>query len=164
MANRRTKLIDIYNSDTIVRTFILFSQTARGVLKYIDAYLYRKARLSTVQLIVLKTLASNGGVMTPSEIAEWTQTERNNITTLVQRMKQDGLVTAERNSSNRRIMNVTLTNKGREVLDQAMPVAEESVSQVMLSITEGDAILLEKLLRVIRQNAQSGLEDLTKRT
>ena len=155
---------DLHFKENTIRTFIQFVQTARSVLKYTDTYLYRKARLSTVQLIVLRTLAGNGGVMTPSEIAKWTQTERNNITTLVQRMKQDGLVTAERNSSNRRIMNVTLTNKGREVLDQAMPVAEESVSQVMLSITEGDAILLEKLLRVIRQNAQSGLEDLTKRT
>ena len=164
MANRRTKLIDIDNRDTTLRTFILFSQTARGVLKYADAYLYRKARLSTVQLIVLKTLASNDGVMTPSEIAEWTQTERHNITTLVQRMKQGGLVTAEPNSSNRRIMNVTLTNKGQEVLDRAIPVAKEIVSQVMLSITEGDAIPLEKLLRVLRQNAQSGLEDLTKYT
>ena len=164
MANRRTKLIDIDNRDTTLRTFILFSQTARGVLKYADAYLYRKARLSTVQLIVLKTLASNDGVMTPSEIAEWTQTERHNITTLVQRMKQGGLVTAEPNISNRRIMNVTLTNKGQEVLDRAIPVAKEIVSQVMLSITEGDAIPLEKLLRVLRQNAQSGLEYLTKYT
>ncbi len=100
--------------------------------------------------------------MTPSEIAEWTQTERHNITALIDRMKQDGLVTTERNSSDKRLVNVTLTDKGREVLSQAMPVAEEIVDRVMLSIDEGDAALLEKHLRTLRQNTHDGLGNVTK--
>ena len=56
-------------------------------------------------------------------------------------MRQDGLVTAERNSSNKRLVNITLTDKGRETLNRAMPVAKEIVDQVMLSIDEGDAAL-----------------------
>jgi len=51
---------------------------------------------------------------------------------------------------------VTLTDKGRGVLRQAVPVAREVVDQVMLSIAEGDATLLEKTLRVLRQNAHYG--------
>jgi len=101
---------------------------------------------------------------THSVIAEWTQTERHNITTLVDRMKRDGLVTSERNSSDKRIVNVDLTDKGREALNRAMTVAEEIVSRVMLSIDEGDAALLEKSLRVLRQNTSDGLEHLAKRT
>ena len=151
-------MIDVDHEDTILRTFILFVQTARVVLKYTDAYLYRKAGLSAIKLIVLRVLLSNNGSMTPSEIAEWTQTERHNITELVNRMKREGLVTAERNNRDRRFVNITLTDKGREVLGQTMPVAREIVDQVMSSTTEGDAILLEKLLRVLRQNAQDRLE------
>ena len=151
-------MINVDHEDTILRTFILFVQTARVVLKYTDAYLYRKAGLSAIKLIVLRVLLSNNGSMTPSEIAEWTQTERHNITELVNRMKREGLITAERNNRDRRFVNITLTDKGREVLGQAMPVAREIVNQVMSSTTEGDAILLEKLLRVLRQNAQGGLE------
>ena len=158
MANRVRTLIDVDHEDTILRTFILFVQTAREVLKYTDAYLYRKAGLSAIKLIVLRILVSNNGIMTPSEIAEWTQTERHNITELVNRMKREGLVTAERNNRDKRFVNITLTDKGREVLGQAMPVAREIVNQVMSSTTEGDAILLEKLLRVLRQNAQDRLE------
>ena len=151
-------MINVDHEDTILRTFILFVQTAREVLKYTDAYLYREVHLSTIKLIVLRVLASNNGVMTPSEIAEWTQTERHNITELVNRMKREGLVTAERNNRDRRFVNITLTDKGREVLGQTMPVAREIVNQVMSSTTESDAILLEKLLRVLRQNAQGRLE------
>jgi len=157
MANMTHRLIDVNHDDTILRTFILFVQTARSVLKYSDAHLSRKARLSTIKLIALQALASNNGVMTPSEVAEWTQTERHNITTLINRMRRDGLVAAERNSSDKRFVNVTLTDKGREALNRAMPVAEEIVDQVMSSIDEGDAALLEKHLRTLRQNAYDGL-------
>lgn len=164
MASRRTTLINIsdrYELDNILRTFILFSQTAREVLKYADAYVFREASLSLIQLITLQSLAANNGIMTPSDIAEWTQTERHNITTLIRRMKRNGLVTAERNSHDKRIVNVILTEKGREVLTQAMPVARKVVDQVMLSISEEDAIHLEKLLSVLRQNAHSGFKNIS---
>ena len=157
------RLIDVSHDDTIVRTFILLVQTARSISKYADSRLYRKARLSVVKLIALRALASNNGVMTPSEIAEWTQTEPHNMTGLVDRMRQDGLVTAERDSSNRRLVNVALTDKGQEVLSQAMLVAREVVNQVMLSIDEGDAALLEKHLRTLRQNAYDGFEGFANR-
>jgi len=154
--------IDVDHEDAVLRTFILFVQTARSILKYTDAHLYTNARLSIIKLIVLQALASNNRAMTPSEIAEWTQTERHHITALIGRMRQDGLVTAERNSSNKRFVNITLTDKGRETLDRAMPVAKEVVDQVMLSIDEGDAALLEKYLRTLRQNADDSLENIAK--
>ena len=147
------RLIRVDHDDAVLRTFILFVQTAREVLKYTDTHLYRKAHLSTIKLVVLRVLASNAGVMTPSEIAKWTQTERHNITTLIQRMSRDGPVTIERNSSDKRFVNITLTDKGREVLDQTMPVAREVVDQIMSSISEDDATLIDKQLRVLRQNA-----------
>ncbi len=162
MANRVPRLIDTYHDDIILRTFILFTQTAHAVQKYGDAHFYRKSRLSVIKFIVLKILATNGGTMTPSEIAEWTFRERHNITTLVDRLKRDGLVRVERNIKDKRFVNVSLTAKGRKVLKQAMPVARDIVNRVMSSISEGDAILLEKSLRVLRQNAHDGLEHLAK--
>ncbi len=157
-------MIDIDHEDTIIRSFILFVQTAYAILKYADAQLYRKARLSISKLVVMRALASNNGVMTPSEITEWTQTERHTITTLVDRMKRDGLIRTERNPRDKRSVNVSLTDKGREVLMQAMPVAREIVDQVMSSISEDDALQLEKSLRVLRQNAHHGLEYAAKRS
>lgn len=156
-----SKLIEVEHEDAVLSTFILFMQTAQEVLKYADARLNRKARLSVSKLIVLKAIDSSGAMM-PSEIARWTNTERHNITTLIARMKKDGLVTAERDDSDKRSIKVELTDKGREVLKQAMPVAREVVNQVMLSLTEGDATLLNDKLRILRQNAHDGLEDFVK--
>ncbi|MFC2063269.1 MarR family winged helix-turn-helix transcriptional regulator [Chloroflexota bacterium] len=155
-------IMDVGHEDTILRAFILCVQTARAVLKYTDTHLNRKAGLSSIKLIVLRVLASNKRAMMPSEIADWTQTEPHNITALIDRMKKDGFVTSERSSKNKRLVNITLTDKGREALDQAMPVAREIVDQVMSSITEGDAALIEEHLRTLRQNAHQGLDIITK--
>ena len=152
------ELIEVDHEDAVPSAFVLFLQTAQVVLKYADSYLYRRTRLSVIKLIVLKILASSSGDMAPSRIAELTNRGRNNITTLVGRMKRDGLVTAKRNSSNKRLVNINLTGKGREVLSQAMPVEKEIFNQVMLSITEDDAELLKKKLTILRQNAQEGGE------
>ncbi len=155
-------MINIYHDDAVLRTFILFIQTARSALKFADAHLYGKTRLSIIKLITLQALVSNDGVMIPTAIAEWTQTERHNITALIRRMQKEGLVTIERNTVDKRSVNVILTDKGRQVHRRAMPVAKEVVDQIMLSITEGDSNLLEKVLTGMRQNADQGLTKVTK--
>ncbi len=162
MANRVHRLRDVDHEDKILRTFILFVQAADTIMKYANTHLYRKERLSMIKVIVLRVLAANGGTMAPSQIAEWTFRERHNITTLIDRMKRDGLVRVERNIRDKRFVSVSLTAKGRKVLKQAMPVAREIVNRVMSSISEGDAVPLENSLRVLRQNAHHGLEHVAK--
>ena len=155
-------MINIYHDDAILRTFILFIQTSRSALRYADAHLYRKARLSVIKLIALQALVKNDGVMRPTGLAEWTQTERHNITALIRRMEREGLVKSERDMVDRRAVNVILTDKGRRTHRRAMPVAREVVDQIMLSMTEGDSNLLEKMLTVMRQNAERGFTKVSK--
>ncbi len=162
MANRVHRLKDVDHEDRILRTFILFVQTSDTIMKYANTHFYRKEGLSVIKVIVLRVLAAHGGTMTPSEIAEWTFRERHNITTLVDRLKRDGLVRVERNNRDKRFLSVSLTAKGRKVLKQATPVARDIVNRVMSSISEGDAIPFEKSLRVLRQNAHDGLVHLAK--
>ena len=158
------RLVDIDHEDPILKAFILFVQTADAILKYADAHFYRKAGLSVTKFVVLRILSTNGGTMKPSEIARWTLRERHNITTLVNRLERDGVVTTKRNDTDRRFVSVTLTDKGWKILRQVTPVARDIVNQAMLSTTKDDAVLLEKLLRVLRQNAHHGLEHVTKRS
>ncbi len=162
MANMVYRLTDTDHDDIILRTFVLFVQTAHVVLKYADAHFYRKTRLSLIKYMMLQVLTANRGTMIPSEIAQWTLRERHDITTLVDRMEAEGLVRTKRHNKDKRSIDVTLTGKGRKVLNQATPAAREIVNISMSSITEGDAILLEKFLRVLSQNAHHGLEYIAK--
>lgn len=133
-------------------------------MKYADAHLYRRSGLSVIKFIVLNGLAFRGGNMRPSEIAEWTYPERHNITTLVERLKKGGFVQTTHDYVDKRLLSVVLTEKGREALNKAMPVAKEIVNQVMSSISKGDIALLEKRLRVLRQNSDHGLRDIARRS
>ena len=110
------------------------------------------------------SLNANKGVMTPSGIAEWTQTERHNITTLVRRMTKDGLIETKPDTNDRRIVNVFITEKGREVLERAMPAAKKVIDLVMLSMSQDDAADMGKVLKSMRLNAHSSLIDILKRS
>ncbi len=72
MAKKLKPPMEVTLDDIILRTFIMFVQTAHTVLKYTDAHFYRKTGLSAIKFIVLNGLAFNGGSMRPSDIAEWT--------------------------------------------------------------------------------------------
>ena len=157
-----TRITEIPHSEITGRTLMLFTQTARLMSKYIDTYFYKKARFSFTQFLVLKTLASHNGVMNQTQIADWTQTELHNITTLVARLKKEELVYTERSDIDKRIVNVFLTDKGRMVQNQAMPVARELIDKIMSSITETDAFNLIQTLEVLRDNAYDGLETIAR--
>ena len=73
------ELIDVDHEDNSLRTFILFVQTADAVSKYTNAQLHKKAGLSSIKFIVLNVLKTNGGNMTPSEIANLTGFHHNSV-------------------------------------------------------------------------------------
>ena len=156
-------MIDVDHEDIILRTFILFTQASDAVAKYANAHFYRKNSLSTIKFMVLQILAVNGGTMSPSEIAEWTLRERHNITTLIVRLERDELIRTERGDKDKRFKNVILTDKGRSVLAETLPTAQEIVSETMSSIGESDIALLERLSKTLRQNAHDGLKSVLKR-
>lgn len=153
--------MQVYLDENILRTFMLLVQTSDKVVRYANARLNR-AGLSLIKFTLLHTLAANGGTMTPSQIAERTFRTRHDITTLVDRLERDGFVTTERQKRDKRYINVTLTDKARQLLPQARTAGREIAGQVMGSTTEADAALLEKLLGTLRQNAHDGLEDCAK--
>jgi DNA-binding MarR family transcriptional regulator len=157
-----TRISKIPHDETIGRTLMLLTQTARLISKYADAYFYKKTDVSFTKFMALKILDSAGKneVMTPTRLAEWTQTELHSVTMLVDRMKKDGLVYTERSEIDRRNVFIFLTDKGRNVLEQAKPLANVLIEHVMSSVTEADAAQLEKILVVLRDNAYDRLESI----
>jgi len=150
-------LVDVEHKDNILRSFILFIQAAHAVLKYADARFYQSG-ISLIKFIALQALELNGGTMMPSHLAEWTFRERHDISTLVDRLERDGFVSTERSHEVRRFVKIILTGKGREALARTLPAAKEVVAQTMCSVTDSDALMMEKLLRTLRQNARDALK------
>lgn len=158
----KRNIVEINETDNTLRTFILLQQTIRVVSKYQDAQLNKDLGLSVIKFIVLMAFYYNPmASVTASDIAHWTDTEPHNITTLIFRMKKDGLITAERNANDKRYLDIALTDKGREAIIGAMPVAQQIMDRLMTSIGEDDMRELERILGGIRKNAYEGIESLS---
>jgi DNA-binding MarR family transcriptional regulator len=152
------RMIDVHHEDPVLQAFMLFIQTARKVAKYCDSRFFQALHLSTVKYIALKALVINGGTLTHSDLAVWTDTERHNITTLVGRMKTEGLVTTERSEDDKRFSKIRLTDKGRHLFVQANPVALGLINDVMSGIGKREAAQLERLLSVLKENTERASE------
>jgi hypothetical protein len=66
--------------------------------------------------------------------------------------------------TDKRFVHVALTDHGRRVLGRLAPVATDITKQMMASLTDDQAMALEESLRLLRQNAHSGLEQCVKRS
>jgi DNA-binding MarR family transcriptional regulator len=144
------------NQNMAIRVFNLFVETAHSVMREADRQLYKAAGLSAGKFTVLIVLSVNGGAMTAAKLAKGTNTRPHNITTLVDRMKKDGLLTTERNESDRRSVRIRLTDKGRAVLAQALPAAREIVARLTASMSKQELAASEKLLTKVKQNIYRG--------
>jgi len=121
----------------------------------------RKTGLSDVKLIVLMAYFYDPTAsITPSHIARWTDTDPHNVTTLVNRMKREGLLETRRDDKDRRFLRISITEKGRTALKEAMPAAQQVLDRLMASLSKDDLLLLEKSLKVIRHNAYEGMASL----
>jgi DNA-binding MarR family transcriptional regulator len=153
-SKNKVEIVSISSEYSIIKTFMLFTQLAGVTIKYIDSQFYRTHHLSMIKYITLKVLVVNGGIMKHSELARWTNTKKHNITTLIERMKRQRLVTTERSEKDRRIINIILTDKGQKVYEKANVEAIKMVQYLMTGIDENDAREFERLLNIIKGNVE----------
>jgi DNA-binding MarR family transcriptional regulator len=147
-------LEDWKEPDPIFRTFLLFQRTAQAVFRYSDMGFYSTLRFNTPVYIALQGILLNGGTATHTDMAYWTNTQIHNITGLVSRMAKAGLVTTERDLQDRRIIHILITEQGRKVYKKAQRVARENMQGVMKGISADQALELEKILAVLRENSK----------
>jgi len=72
-------LMEIYQADNILRGYMIFAKYAAKVMKYADARLREETGFSFIKYMVLHTIAANGETLAPSEIANRTSRNRNDI-------------------------------------------------------------------------------------
>lgn len=74
-----------------------------------------------------------------------------NATRLVEKLRQKGLVERKICEENRRMVEITITNKGLKLLDKIQPQISTNNDLIKNKLTEREAILLADLLDKIRE-------------
>ena len=109
-----------------------------------------KLGLTPPQLYVLATIGF-AGRMPFNEIGAEMMVTVSNLTGIVDRLGEKGLVVRQRDTHDRRVVHVMLTDKGTELYDSSIPSFEKFLSEFFSPLNKTEqkelAVLLRKLMR-----------------
>jgi len=101
--------------------------------------------LTASQFSTLKVLRIHGPLAL-REIAKYILKTGGNMTIVVDNLERDGLVVRDRDTEDRRIVYVRLTQKGEELFDRIYPEHLERIRQAMGGLTDAECEQLMNLL------------------
>jgi DNA-binding MarR family transcriptional regulator len=92
---------------------------------------------------------SNGDGVTLNEISDLVHTSNAAVTSMVNALEGDGLISRLENPDDGRSYVVALTAKGRSLFEQAVPIHHRHISRAMRSLTERErSLLIDLLVRI----------------
>ena len=148
------------NKDAYFNTFMLFTKISDSVIKHIDEKIYDDFQSSFIRYSVLGALVKSKGILKHSDLAAWTNTKKHNITALIERMKEDELVTTKWSQTDRRIHNVLITDKGRNLYKQIDPQVRKMIERLTEGMKEADVRESDRLLNIVKENLKTGYKEL----
>jgi DNA-binding MarR family transcriptional regulator len=107
--------------------------------------LNKKYQVSAPQLSSLLALYENGP-LPPSRIAKYIMVNSSTVTGIIDRLEQKGLVARSRISTDRRVITVTLSDKGRELAEHAPPPIQEKIVEGLQKLPPHE---IEKIVQAL---------------
>ena len=104
--------------------------------------------------------AGDEGLSQPSDIADFIGIDRTATSRALKQMEGSGLITRDEGTGDKRTTRVTLTDLGREKLDQAIPMAVANRTRSENSLTPDELTELRRLLAKLRQGDDTPLKRL----
>lgn len=132
MENRRPELLQ-----TVVR---VFKKMTRMGERFLEQY-----GLLAPEYGILRLLGDNE--LTLSELSERTMRVNSHITALIDKMETKGLVQRIRDRNDRRVVRVSLTDAGRKLRDEVIPIHHSYISRVMAPLSDTEIAELIRLLK-----------------
>jgi DNA-binding MarR family transcriptional regulator len=105
--------------------------------------LNKKYQISSPQLNCLLALHENGP-LPPSRIAKYIMVNSSTVTGIIDRLEQKGLVTRVRNSPDRRVITIELTEAGKKLADNAPPPIQQKIIDGLKRLPQGE---IEEIIR-----------------
>lgn len=145
---RRKQMNESEHYEQLFETYILLRLCAACTLVVRREELHKQG-ISITRFAILYAIKSYGGSATISEIAKRLFHRRNTVKELIDRMNRDGLVSRTKgcDSSDRRLVTVTLTPKGEKMFNRGR--RSKVIIRIMSVLTNSQLEQVSKLLRLI---------------
>jgi len=137
------------SGDTVLRVWLLLHRV-RDTLVLCEDSVFGKYGITTEQFAVLAAVQSRGGSLRPTDLASILERSPNSVSMLVDRMVKAGLVKRTRDRIDRRVINVTLTDKGKKAVEPAAPAGWELVQRILSPLSDQDKHTLAGLLETVK--------------
>ncbi len=105
--------------------------------------------IKTLHFEIMHVL-KNEGTLHPAKIGEKLELAKAQMTQLIDKLVELGFVKRETCSDDRRTINITLTDKGRKVLDEQDNLIIDAVEDNMAVLSQDDLEVLSSSLRNLR--------------
>lgn len=126
--------------------FLAFKKVLKCFYEIAQAY-----GMAPAQLGALRKLWKNDG-MTNTELGEQLFLKTSTVTALIDRMERDGFVFRERNKDDRRVVNIWLTEKGKELKDSVPDIESIIVEKLKAELSVAE---LKELIRLLNKVAEA---------
>jgi DNA-binding MarR family transcriptional regulator len=123
-------------------------------LQHRFARLFREFGLTPSQYNILRILRGEGKPMPCLEIAQRTITVVPGITGLIDRLEEAKLVSRQRSEEDRRVVNVSLTQAGQEVLARLEEPVNDLHAKLLNHFAPEELAELIRLLEKVRQGCE----------
>ena len=134
---------------TAVQTFLTLLRVASDVIENLDACLARHDLLQGRWWVLILLMREQNLTASPSVLAEKAGVTRATMTGLLDSLERTGLVERIPHDEDRRMLNVRLTDKGQQRLDEVMPDYYSRVALVMQELSEKDRSLFMEMLQKV---------------
>lgn len=107
--------------DLYLTTWVRLRQAAEAAMRAVEIEL-GKRQTTLAQTDVLLILSMSKNPLSPGEISSYVFREKHSVSALLSRMQRAGYVKKVRSRKDQRVVKIQIQPKGKELLDQAMPV------------------------------------------
>jgi len=138
-----------FEAENLILTTWLMIHRADALLKICEDKVFGKYKLNAERYAVLVTIQYLGGRAKPSEVAQWLQRSPNSISMLADRMVRAGLIKRARDTKDRRVVHLTISDKGKDALKPSTLAGWEFIRETLSPLSYEDRRTLISLLKMI---------------
>ena len=138
-----------FEAENLILTTWLMIHRADALLKLCEDKVFGKYKLNAERYAVLVTIQYFGGSAKPSEVARWLKRSPNSVSMIADRMVKAGLVKRARDRSDRRVVHLTISDKGKDALKPATLAGWKFIQETLSPLSYEDRRTLISLLKMI---------------
>lgn len=139
----------INNSKLNLSTLIVFTR-AENKIHRMECQTIKESGLTTAQFGVLEALYNKGDLKI-CELIEKILTTSGNITVVIKNLEKEGLIKKSVDPADKRAAIISLTDKGRTIIENILPRHIENINRIFDILTEEEKLTLKKILKKFKE-------------